>query len=102
MEPFDDFAFDDEAHGDGAMEARSHAKKPSPQRASGELKGKAKGARSKPAMARESGVVAKARHSAIVDEQSSQALWQQALASVENEVASSRPPAAKSVKRRRI
>lgn len=78
------------------------SKKPSPQRVSEEPKSKAKSARGKAPMARESGVVAKARHSAIVDDQSSQALWQQALAAVERDAASSKPAAAKQVKRRRI
>ena len=104
LEPFDDFAFDDAPRDDDAMEAPSHSKKQklSPQRVSDEPKGKAKSARGKPAMARESGVVAKARQSAIVDDQSSQVLWQQAMASVESEAASRKPAAAKPVKRRRI
>lgn len=79
------------------------SKKPSPQRVSEEPKSKQKpAARGRVPLARESGVVAKARQSAIVDDQSSQALWQQALDAVQREAASSKPAAAKPVKRRRI
>ena len=77
------------------------AKSKSPQGAEGSKK-KASPVKSKPppARARESGVVRKARESAVVTEQSSQALWQQALSNPQGSVAVVAAP--KQVKRRKI
>ncbi len=86
---FDDF---DDLEDSAAAGALSLAKSKSP----------AGGSKPAPAKARASAVVAKARASDIVDEDSSQALWAQALASAQECASDKQPPAVKVVKRRRI